>query len=170
MSTSNTTNTEAGSTSAPTIVKILTHDRVKDPWEHFNYVEMSDGNKKAQCKHCFSIMSANSNSTLRAHIKQKYCKALKNVPEAGQSSMARDGSIFSYDHEAVRQQFAGLVIRRGLPFNHWDDEDTTEVFQTYVQPQYHHVSRTTLKRDAMNMWKTAKQELQNFFFKFGCLC
>lgn len=74
--------------------------------------------KKAQCKHCLSIMSASSNSMLKAHIKQKYCKALKNVPEVGQSSMARDGSIFVNDHEAVRQAFAGLVIKRGLPFNH----------------------------------------------------
>ncbi|PWA94344.1 hypothetical protein CTI12_AA060020 [Artemisia annua] len=164
MSTSNTTtnNTEAGSTSAPTIVKTLTCERVKDPWEHYNLVQMSDGKKKAQCKYCLSIMSANSNSTLRAHIKQKYCKALKNTPEAGQSSMARDRSIFAYNHEAVRQQFAGLMIKRGLPFNHWDDEDTTEVMQTYVQPMYNQVSRMTLKRDAMNMWKKAKQELQNF--------
>ena len=94
--TSNTTThtTAAGSSNAPTIIKILPCDRVKDPWENFNYVLMSDGKKKAQCKHCLSIMSASSNSMLKAHIKQKYCKALKNVPEAG------------------------LVIKRGLPFNH----------------------------------------------------
>lgn len=133
-STSNTTTintTASGSSNVPTIVKILPCDRVKDPWENFNYVLMSDGKKKAQCKHCLSIMSASSNSTLRAHIHQKYCKALKNVPELGQSSMARDGSIFVYDHEQVRQAFVGLVIKRGLPFNHWDDEDTTEVMQTH---------------------------------------
>ena len=167
-STSNTTGTHtttAGSSNVPTVVKILPCNRVNDPWDHFNYVLMSDGKKKAQCKHCFSIMSAGSNSTLRAHINQKYCKALKNVPEAGQSSMARDRSIFAYDHEAVRQAFAGLVIKRGFPFNHWDDEDTTEVMQTHVQPKYTHVSRMTLKRDAMSMWQAAKQELKKKFFR-----
>lgn len=71
--------------------------------------------------------------------------------------MARDGSIFVYDHETVRQQFAGLVIKRGLSFNHWNDEDTTEVMPTHVQPIYTHVSYMTLKRDAMNMWKTANK-------------
>ena len=108
-------------------------------------------------------MSAGSNSTLRAHIHQKYCKALKSVPEQGQSSMARDGSIFAYDAEQCRQALARIVIQRGLPFNHWDNEVTTEEMQTYVQPMYNNVSRMTLKRDAMKMWKTAKQELKNFF-------
>lgn len=158
MASSNTTDTtEACSTSAPTIVKILPCDRVQDPWANFKYVLMSDGKKKAQCKHCLSIMSASSNSTLRAHINMKYCKALKTVPEAGQSSMGRDGSIFVYDHQLVRQQFAGLVILRGLPFNHFNDKDTTEVFQNNVQPMYNHVSRMTLKRETMKMCKTAKQ-------------
>lgn len=137
MASSNTTgNTEAGSTSAPTIVKILPCNRVQDPWANFNYVLMSDGKKNAQCKHCLSIMSASSNSTLRARINMSYCKALKTVPGAGQSSMGQDGSIFVYDHEVVRQQFSGLVIRRGWLFNHWDDPLTTEVMQTHVQPMY----------------------------------
>ncbi|PWA33154.1 hypothetical protein CTI12_AA624950 [Artemisia annua] len=108
--TSNTTThtAAAGSSNVPTIVKILPCDRLKDPWENFNYVLMSDGKKKAQCKHCLSIMSAYSNSTLKAQIKQKYCKALKNVPEAGQSSMARDGNAqgaFKYSFQGLWQYY-----------------------------------------------------------------
>nr|GFB37216.1 zinc finger BED domain-containing protein RICESLEEPER 2 [Tanacetum cinerariifolium] len=77
-------------------------------------------------------------------------KAQKNQnPKAGQTSMARDGSVFRYDPDYLREQFAGLVIQRALPFNHFDHEQTTRVFQNTMQPRYTHVSRSTLKRDAM---------------------
>ncbi|GJT04284.1 hypothetical protein Tco_0838746 [Tanacetum coccineum] len=50
-----------------------------------------------------------------------------------------------------------LLIQRGLPFNHFDHEQTTRVFQNTMQPRYTHVSRSTLKRDAMKLWVAAKQ-------------
>nr|GEY40076.1 zinc finger BED domain-containing protein RICESLEEPER 2-like [Tanacetum cinerariifolium] len=58
--------------------------------------------------------------------------------------MSRDGSIFMYNPDVLREQFVGLVIQRGLPFNHFDDEQTTCVFQKYLKPKYNHLSRTTL--------------------------
>ncbi|GJU40207.1 zinc finger BED domain-containing protein RICESLEEPER 2-like protein [Tanacetum coccineum] len=71
--------------------------------------------------------------------------------------MGRDGQIFMYNPDYLREQFAGLVIQRGLPFNHFDHEQTTRVFQNTMQPRYTHVSRSTLKRDAMKLWVAAKQ-------------
>ncbi|GJX35160.1 hypothetical protein Tco_0246717 [Tanacetum coccineum] len=44
---------------------------------------MSDNTTKAQCKLCFHFLSVSSNSTLKAHINNKYCDALMTVPEAG---------------------------------------------------------------------------------------
>nr|GEX10175.1 hypothetical protein [Tanacetum cinerariifolium] len=41
--------------------------------------------------------------------------------------MSRDGSIFVYNPDVLLEQFAGLVIQRGLPFNHFNDEQTTRV-------------------------------------------
>ncbi|GKA35408.1 hypothetical protein Tco_0721899 [Tanacetum coccineum] len=74
------------------------------------------------------------------------CPAQQNQnPEAGQTSMGRDGQIFMYNPDYLREQFAGLVIQRGLPFNHFDHEQTTRVFQNTLQPRYTHVSRSTLK-------------------------
>ncbi|GJS68279.1 zinc finger BED domain-containing protein RICESLEEPER 2-like protein [Tanacetum coccineum] len=91
-------------------------------------------------------------------------KAQQNQnPEAGQTSMARDGSVFRYDPDYLREQFAGLVIQRALPFNHFDHEQTTRVFQNTMQPRYTHVSRSTLKRDAMKLWLAAKQEIIDSF-------
>nr|GEZ34367.1 zinc finger BED domain-containing protein RICESLEEPER 2-like [Tanacetum cinerariifolium] len=124
---------------------------------------MSDNTTRAQCIHCFHFFSQNSNSTLKNHISHPHCEALKKVPEAGQSSMSRDWSVFVFTPDVFRKQFSGLVIQRGLPFNHFDDEQTTRVFQNTMQPRYNHVSRTTLKRDAMKLWVAAKQAIIDAF-------
>ncbi|GKD30339.1 hypothetical protein Tco_1241117, partial [Tanacetum coccineum] len=82
---------------------------------------MLDDTTKAQCKLFFHLLSATSNSTLRAHINMKYYEALKTVPEAGQSSMGRDGGIFVYNSDLVHEQLASLVIQEALSFNHFDN-------------------------------------------------
>nr|GEV08917.1 hypothetical protein [Tanacetum cinerariifolium] len=108
-----------------------------------------------------------SNTTLRNHITHPYCeviKAQKNQnSEAGQTSMARDGSVFRYDPDYLREQFTGLVIQQALPFNHFDHEQTTRVFQNTMQPRCTHVSRSTLKRNTMRLWLAAKQEIIDSF-------
>nr|GEV27828.1 putative reverse transcriptase domain-containing protein [Tanacetum cinerariifolium] len=124
---------------------------------------MFDNTKKAQCIHCLHFFTKDSNSTLKNHISHPHCEALKRVSESRQSSMSRDGSIFVYNPNVLREQFVGLVIQRGLPFNHFDDEQTTRVFQNHLQPKYNHVSRTTLKRDAIKLWVAAKQAIINGF-------
>nr|GEU83014.1 hypothetical protein [Tanacetum cinerariifolium] len=43
-----------------------------------------------------------------------------------------------YDPNYLLEQFAGLVIQRALPFNHFDHEQTTRVFQNTMQPRYTH--------------------------------
>ncbi|GJU73121.1 hypothetical protein Tco_1264526 [Tanacetum coccineum] len=112
-------------------------------------------------------LTISSNTTLRNHITHPHCEAKKaqqnQNPEAGQTSMARDGSVFRYDPDYLREQFAGLVIQRALPFNHFDHEQTTRVFQNTMQPRYTHVSCSTLKRDAMKLWLAAKQEIIDSF-------
>nr|GEU67214.1 hypothetical protein [Tanacetum cinerariifolium] len=75
-----------------------------------------------------------------------HCEALKTVPEPSQQSMGLDRSVFVYNPDYLREQFTGLVIQRGLPFNHFDHEKTTRVFQKIMQPKYNHVSGSTLKQ------------------------
>nr|GEY97967.1 zinc finger BED domain-containing protein RICESLEEPER 2-like [Tanacetum cinerariifolium] len=128
---------------------------------------MSDGSARAQCIHCFNFLSTASNSTLRSHFTHPHCEALKTVPEPRQSSMGRDGSVFVYNPDYLRKQFAGLVIQRGLPFNHFDHEQTTRVFQNTMQPKYNHVSHSTLKRDAMKLWSTTKQVIIDGFLNLN---
>ncbi|GKB27753.1 hypothetical protein Tco_0867154 [Tanacetum coccineum] len=160
-SESASTTTGAGSTSALTIREIIPTNRTPEVWKDFNMCIMTNGQKKAQCKYCFHFFSEGSNTTLKNHITHPHCEVLKaqqnQNPEAGQTSMGRDGQIFMYNPDYLREQFAGLVIQRGLPFNHFDHEQTTRVFQNTLQPRYTHVSRSTLKRDAMKLWVAAKQ-------------
>ncbi|GKD92958.1 hypothetical protein Tco_1372795, partial [Tanacetum coccineum] len=80
-----------------------------------------------------------SNSTLKHHISHPHCEALKRVAESRQSSMSQDRSIFVYNPDILREQITGLVIQRGLPFNHFDDEQTLRVFQNHLQPKYNHI-------------------------------
>nr|GEW42713.1 zinc finger BED domain-containing protein RICESLEEPER 2-like [Tanacetum cinerariifolium] len=42
---------------------------------------------------------------LKYHISHPHCEALKRVSESGQSSMSRDGSIFVYNLDVLREQF-----------------------------------------------------------------
>ncbi|GKD98252.1 hypothetical protein Tco_1382149 [Tanacetum coccineum] len=164
-SASFSTATGVGSTSSPIIREIIATNRNPNIWKDFNLCIMTDNSQKAQCKHCFHFLSVGSNTTLKNHISHPHCEAKKaqqnQNPEVGQTSMARDGNY-------LRKQFAGLVIQRALPFNHFDHEQTTRVFQNTMhheqttrvfqntmQPRYTHVSRSTLKRDAMKLWYEA---------------
>ncbi|GJV61076.1 zinc finger BED domain-containing protein DAYSLEEPER [Tanacetum coccineum] len=160
-SASDSATTGVGSTSALGIREIIQTTRNNEIWKDFNMCIMTNGQKKAQCKHCFNFLSVGSNTTLKHHISHPHCEVLKaqqnQNPEAGQTSMGRDGQIFMFNPDYLREQFAGLVIQRGLPFNHFDHEQTTRVFQNTMQPRYTHVSRSTLKRDAMKLWVAAKQ-------------
>nr|GEV56172.1 hypothetical protein [Tanacetum cinerariifolium] len=45
------------------------------------------------------------------HISHSHCEALKRVLESGQSSMSRDRSIFVYNTDVLREQFAGPSLR-----------------------------------------------------------
>ncbi|GKD66352.1 zinc finger BED domain-containing protein RICESLEEPER 3, partial [Tanacetum coccineum] len=113
---------------------------------------MLDNTTRARCIHCFHFLSINSNSTLKNHILHPHCEALKTVQELGQSSMSRDGSVFVYNPDAVREQFAGLVIQEGLPFNHFDNTRMTKVFQNHLQPKYTHIEELA-GYDVLGFWK-----------------
>ncbi|GJY80763.1 zinc finger BED domain-containing protein RICESLEEPER 2 [Tanacetum coccineum] len=97
-SASFSTATGVGSTSSPIIREIIATNRNPNIWKDFNLCIMTDNSQKAQCKHCFHFLSVGSNTTLKNHISHPHCEAKKaqqnQNPEAGQTSMARDGSVF----------------------------------------------------------------------------
>lgn len=159
---SGSSSTGIGSTTQPIIVEVLETSRRPEIWCNFNLVRLSDNTTKAHCKYCGHFLSAASNSTLKTHT-EKYCEPLKATPREGQASVARDGTIFAYSAERCRQEFACFVIQDTLPFNHFDNPRLTRVIQNTLQPRYNQVSRHTLKRECMKIWKKAKQELVKGF-------
>ncbi|GJT13380.1 hypothetical protein Tco_0860422 [Tanacetum coccineum] len=135
--------TGVGSTSAPTIREIISTKSKKPSkiGKTFNLCIMTrPTHKKLNSSIAFHFLSVGSNTTLRNQIEHPHCEAKKvqknQNSEAGQTSMARDGSVFRYDPDYLREQFAGLVIQRALPFNHFDHEQTTRVFQTLCNQEY----------------------------------
>ena len=90
---------------------------------------------------------------------EKSCKALRSGSDSSQANIFPQGGLFVYNNEALREQFTQLVIRKALPFDHFDDEDFTAVIQSYMQPGYTQVSRTTLRRDALKMWRMAREKM-----------
>ena len=51
------------------------------------------------------------------------------------------------------------MIRKALLFDHFDDEDFTTIIQSYTQPGYTQVNHTTLRRDALKMWRMAREKM-----------
>ncbi|GKA23657.1 putative reverse transcriptase domain-containing protein [Tanacetum coccineum] len=113
---------------------------------------MPDNSTKAQCIHCFSFLSANSNTTLRQHIFHPHCEALKTVPEPRQAAMGRDGSVvFDSDYRSTT-----------LPTSKQQG-----CFRTLCNQNTNHVSRSTLKRDVIKLWVAAKQVIINDFLNLN---
>ena len=59
----------------------------------------------------------------------------------------------------VRERMTQFVIQESLSFNHFDNPRLTKMIQDTLQSFYTHVSRTTLGRHCLNMWKDDKQQL-----------
>jgi len=140
------------------IAKILETNRCPKTWDHFDLCLMANGSKKARCHYCQKFFGHDSNSTLNKHL-AKSCKPFRSGSDPTQANITPQGNIFVYNNEALREQFTQLVIKKALPFDHFDDEDFTAVIQSYMQPGYIQVSRTTLRRDALKMWRMAREKM-----------
>ena len=64
-----------------------------------------------------------------------------------------------FNVDMVRERMTQFVIQESLPFNHFDNPRLTKMIQEMFQPSYTHVSRTTLRRHCLNMWKDAKKQI-----------
>lgn len=60
-----------------------------------------------------------------------------------------------------------LVIQESLPFDFFSRPRVIRFIKKALQPDYCHVSRTTLKRDAMNKFKKIHEDLKRFFTSFS---
>ncbi|KAJ9551686.1 hypothetical protein OSB04_015731 [Centaurea solstitialis] len=140
------------------VSKVIETKRNKEVWDHFDLCLMTNQMKKARCKHCKRFFGADSNTSLAKHIR-KACPIFHSAPDSTQTNITPQGGVFTYNNDALREQFTKFVIRKALPFDHFDDQDFTAVIQSYMQPGYTQVSRTTLRRDALKMWHMAREKM-----------
>ncbi|KAJ0827795.1 putative transcription factor/ chromatin remodeling BED-type(Zn) family [Helianthus annuus] len=155
-----------GESTNETVIRVVPTKRNPEVWSHFDLCEMANGKRKARCHHCQGFYAETANSTLKQHIEKPFCKALKQQHVSGQASMASDAAnIFNYNFNMVRDEMAKFVIQESLPFNHFDNQRYTKMVQRTLQPRYTHVSRATLRRDCLKLWKKAKLELISYFEK-----
>ncbi|KAD1274136.1 hypothetical protein E3N88_43079 [Mikania micrantha] len=142
----------------PTVVKIKTTMRNKFLFQYFDLCEMSNGVDKAWCKGCGTFLKPESNSTLRSHL-TKHCVVVKNNPPNDQAQMSTECGVWNFNPDMVREMMRNLIIQESLPFNHFDNPRLTSMIQKVLQPRYHQVSRSTIRRDCLKRWRQAKQEL-----------
>ena len=138
----------ASTSNEPTVVRIKTTTRNKELFQHFDLCEMSNGVDKARCKGCGTFLKPESNSTLRSHL-TKHCVVVKNNPANDQAQMSQECGVWNFDPDMVREMMGNLVIQESLPFNHFDNPRLTKMIQKALQPRYHQVSRTTIRRDCL---------------------
>ena len=144
--------------SSPVVLEVIPTKRNPEIWCNYDLCRMSSGPDKARCKLCGKFFQKEANTTLKNHIELKYCPVLKPQPGRGQASMTNEGNLFAYSIDAVREEMAHFVIQQSLPFNHFDNERLTRMIQRTLQPRYSHVSRATLRRDCLKMWKRLKMK------------
>ena len=73
------------SSSELSVVRIIPTTRKQKIWSKLDLCEISNGLQMARCEGCSAFLTAQSNSTLKSHLK-KHCNSLKNGMDQGQSS------------------------------------------------------------------------------------
>nr|GEU51644.1 hypothetical protein [Tanacetum cinerariifolium] len=138
-----------------------------DPYDDDMYEGQDIPDKIQAIYDNLNIKVRDFNSTLKNHISHPYCEALKRVAEPGQSSMSRDESLFMYNPDVLREQFTGLVIQQGLPFNHFDKKQTPRVFQKHLQPKYNHRVIAFKDFPSLHSGSALAKTLRNVFDSFN---
>ncbi|GKD37676.1 hypothetical protein Tco_1257883 [Tanacetum coccineum] len=104
-SQSNSTTAAAGSSSAPWLHQTYKQSKPLS-FERLQPLLNVRQHEKSSMYSLLAFILKDSNSTLKNHLTHPHCEALKRVVESGQSSMSRDGSIFVYNPDVLREQFA----------------------------------------------------------------
>lgn len=145
-----------------TVVEVIPTNRNPKIWCNYDLCVMSNGKRKARCKKCGGWFKEEGNTTLKNHMNLR-CKVVKFGPMSDQTQLGVDGNIWQYDAMECRDRMAKFVIQEALPFDHFDNPRLTKLIQDTLQPRYRNVSRTTLRRDCIEMWKLAKYEMVKGF-------
>ncbi|KAK8933858.1 Transcription activator GLK1 [Platanthera zijinensis] len=127
------------SSSSSVAHEVVEHKRTTPVWEYFDLVQVST-EQKARSKQCSKLLSTADNSTLARHVKS--CAAKQTPRESTQAQLSVSGQIWTYDQGRQRELQVKNIIRCGLSFSHYDNEEETEYIHQGLQPKYHQVDWT----------------------------
>ncbi|XP_057745028.1 zinc finger BED domain-containing protein RICESLEEPER 2-like [Arachis stenosperma] len=138
-------------------------------WEYFDRLKV-EGEWKAKCKFCKTVLSANPRNgtkSLRNHV-DRYCKRIK-VANSRQSSiveslskqsqkqkLSEDGFVF--DPSFTRKCVAEMIILHEYPMSCVDHHGLRRAFAS-MQPTFKMPSRNTIRKDILKMYGDEKQKL-----------
>ncbi|RYR68788.1 hypothetical protein Ahy_A03g015255 isoform B [Arachis hypogaea] len=138
-------------------------------WEYFDRLKV-EGEWKAKCKFCKSVLSTNpKNGTklLRSHV-DHYCKRIKVVNSRQLSiveSLAKQAhvqkvneDVFVFDPSKTRKCVAEMIVLHEYPLSCVDHHGLRREFAS-MQPTFKMPSRNTVRKDILKMFGDEKLNL-----------
>ncbi|KAL8503079.1 hypothetical protein ACS0TY_021992 [Phlomoides rotata] len=138
---------------------------------HIDFVEVTanDGTSKFQCIHCKSLLSKPTSGTtshLWNHLKRCVQKQMHNAKQKTlqfqpikskfEMNPLSDGR---YDQMKQREAIGHWILMNEQPFNVVENVGFTFML-SINQPQFEKISRTTAKKDVINVYDIEKKKLQ----------
>ena len=73
------------------------------------------------------------------------------ISTTGGGSNSSSLGLFSFNAESAKQNLVKMIVLSELPFSFVENEFFEEWVQKYCQPQFHSISRNTIRNDAIRL-------------------
>ncbi|XP_077228634.1 zinc finger BED domain-containing protein RICESLEEPER 2-like [Tasmannia lanceolata] len=139
-------------------------------WDHFTKIPKPDGGKpdRAKRNYCnreFGCDSTQGTSTLKRHLEKctRYPYGNKEKQQVLSFSVSSEQggttvSTWKFDQELCRRELARMLVVEELPFKFVEREGFRN-FCRVLQPRFNFNSRTTLKKDCLELYKKEKKKI-----------
>jgi len=171
----------SGSASASVASSKKKCKRTSAVWEHFNTFEEVDNNGNikyvAQCKYCGEKLQGNTihgTTHLRRHS-EKCLQKQGGGDQLRQTQLSFDHqtgglSTWKYDPQVDRMEMARLIATLDQPLSFPEQRNWQRYIKIVHNPNAQFFSRTTLRKDALKLYKQEKEALINLLHSTsGCV-
>ncbi|GLT34594.1 hypothetical protein SLA2020_091010 [Shorea laevis] len=146
-----------------------------DVWNHYEKVEVVDGELLAKCKYCdFETDGSSKKGTshLRKHFENRHRK-IKNVHQSSNlsSKNLEPQSAFKekyvLDEDKIHLELTRIIIKYKLPLSIIHDEHHKKLFQM-LQPKFEFQSEKDLEPHILHVYNEEKHKLCRYFDELSC--
>ncbi|XP_077232548.1 zinc finger BED domain-containing protein RICESLEEPER 2-like [Tasmannia lanceolata] len=150
-------------------------------WNHFTKEKGSDGRSvRAKCNYCkksFACPSSSGISNLKRHLsnacipytsrdKSQKLLSFKSVRDGDDVEEGEGLTPWMFDNDRARRELAILVIKLELPFN-TVNKAAFRNFLMVIQPRLKVISRTTIRKELLNIYGEEKLKLKRLIAPHG---